>query len=202
MTDSFRPATVAMPTNPGPGGASASVASTPRGHGCFLESLAHGVEGTSNSGAIPYFSRYFKEFAGFDLDKRYGLPFNSLYAVDYGDTRIQYPRPGTMIVTHRGKTIKVTDYVVTGGNAHFPPNARGHYDLDGPDPVLSTIETWRTGDSTPKPWTIEAFAKYSNVDDCMGPWLVYWRQCMPGLDNAAKDDDGKPMKNWWPFLFY
>jgi hypothetical protein len=38
--------------------------------------------------------------------------------------------------------------------------------------------------------------------DCMGPWLVYWRQNMPGLDNRQKDADGRPMKNWWPFLFY
>ena len=38
--------------------------------------------------------------------------------------------------------------------------------------------------------------------DCMGAWLIYWRQNMPGLDNKQKDDEGKPMKNWWPFLFY
>jgi hypothetical protein len=25
---------------------------------------------------------------------------------------------------------------------------------------------------------------------------------MPGLDNNAKDDQNKPMLNWWPFLFY
>jgi hypothetical protein len=37
---------------------------------------------------------------------------------------------------------------------------------------------------------------------CMGAWLVYWRQNMPGYDNKQKDDDGKAMKNWWPFLFY
>jgi hypothetical protein len=36
----------------------------------------------------------------------------------------------------------------------------------------------------------------------MGRWVVYWRQNMPGLDNTALDDDGHPMKNWWPFLFY
>ena len=38
--------------------------------------------------------------------------------------------------------------------------------------------------------------------DCMGAWLVYWRQNMPGMNNRSKDDAGKPMKNWWPFLFY
>jgi hypothetical protein len=36
----------------------------------------------------------------------------------------------------------------------------------------------------------------------MGPWVVYWRQNMPGLGNKCVDDSGKPMKNWWPFLFY
>jgi hypothetical protein len=30
---------------------------------------------------------------------------------------------------------------------------------------------------------------------------VNWRQNMPSLDNKQKDDAGKPMKNWWPFLF-
>ena len=39
-----------------------------RGPGCFMESLSHGMEGTATSNAIPYFSQYFKEFAGMDLD--------------------------------------------------------------------------------------------------------------------------------------
>jgi hypothetical protein len=38
--------------------------------------------------------------------------------------------------------------------------------------------------------------------DCMGRWVVYWRQNMPGLDNTALDDEGRAMKSWWPFLFY
>jgi hypothetical protein len=38
--------------------------------------------------------------------------------------------------------------------------------------------------------------------DCGGPWLVWWRQNMPGLDNAARDNLGLPMLNWWPFVFY
>ncbi len=34
-------------------------------------------------------------------------------------------------------------------------------------------------------------------------WMVVcWRKNFPGLDNLQKDDDGEPMKNWWPFLFY
>lgn len=179
-----------------------------RGIGCFLESLAHGVEGNANADAIPYFSRYFKEFAGLDLDTRYKLPFNSLYGVNYGGKQIRYPDQNTMVVTHAGKEFTVKNYVAAGGNAHFPPNARAHYDLDNSAPVLSTIEDWRIGSGPKKqdrakPWTNAVFRdNRDRAPDCMGPWLVYWRQNFPGLDNRQKDADGKPMKNWWPFLFY
>lgn len=103
---------------------------------------------------------------------------------------------------------KIDSYVCTGGNAHFPPNGRRHYDLDNTAPVLSTIEDWRIGSGpegrdVAKPFTNAAFSQYREMaPDCMGPWLVYWRQNMPGLDNRQKDADGRPMKNWWPFLFY
>ncbi len=179
-----------------------------RGVGCFLESLAHGVEGNSYAQAIPYFTRYFREYAGLDLNERLGLPFESLYAVNYNEQLIRYPDANTMIVPHRGKDVVVSDYVVFGGNAHFPPSARGHYDLNNEQPVMSTIEDWRTGSGPggkdlARPWTNESIRVYRELaTDCMGPWLVYWRQNMPGLGNQQKDDEGKPMKNWWPFLFY
>jgi hypothetical protein len=49
----------------------------------------------------------------------------------------------------------------------------------------------------------EKFARYESLaPDGMGPWVVFWRQCMPGLDNKSLDDQGRPMKNWWVFLFY
>lgn len=179
-----------------------------RGIGCFLESLAHGLEGTANSGAIPYFSRYFREYADFNLRARYGLPFDSLYGVDYGGKQIEYPDRSTMVLTHKGQRIQVDNYLPAGGNAHFPPNARGHYDLDNPEEVLSTITDWRIGSGPggkdlATPFTNAAFRRYRDLaPDCMGAWLVYWRQNMPGRDNRQKDDAGKPMKNWWPVLFY
>lgn len=179
-----------------------------RGSGCFLESLSHCMEGTSNSNAIPYFTRYFREFSGHDLRERHQLPFDSLYGVDYAGKQIQFPNDHTMVVTHKGKEHRVENYVAQGGNAHFPPNARGHYDLNNDQPVLSTIEDWRMGSGDggkdrAKPWTNASIRQYRDLaPDCMGPWLVYWRQNMPGLGNQQKDDRGKPMKNWWPFLFY
>jgi hypothetical protein len=100
------------------------------------------------------------------------------------------------------------NYIVAGGNVHSPPNARRQYDQDNTAPVMSTIEGWRLragadGKDVAKPWTTAVLDPYRNdYTDCMGAWLVYWRQNFPGLDNRALDDAGKPMKNWWPFLFY
>lgn len=179
-----------------------------RGVGCYLESLAHGMEGTATSGAIPYFTRYFKEYAGYDLREKYGLPFDSFYALDYRTGDLKFPTSSTLQVVHEGKTWIRNGYVAAGGNAHFPPNGRKHYDLDNSDPVLSTIEDWRVGsgpggEDLAKPFSSANFERYRDLaPDCMGRWLVYWRQNMPGLDNRQKDDQGRPMLNWIPFLFY
>ncbi len=175
-----------------------------RGPGCFIESLSHGMEGNANSKAIPYFTRYFSEYAGFDLKSRFDLPFRDLYALK----NVEYPDARTLQARWKDNTLTVTNYFATGGNVHYPPNGRSHYDLANTNAVMSTIEDWRIGSATGgkdkiEPWTNEAFRKYRKMaPDCMGPWLVYWRQNMPGLDNRQKDDEGKPMKNWWPFLFY
>jgi hypothetical protein len=95
------------------------------------------------------------------------------------------------------------DYVAACGNVHFTPNGRFDYDLDNPERVLSTIETWRQPGQEARAWTPATFERYRDLaPDCMGRWVVYWRQNMPGLDNTALDDEGRPMKSWWPFLFY
>ncbi|MGI8924119.1 MAG: hypothetical protein ACR2HJ_08805 [Fimbriimonadales bacterium] len=176
-----------------------------RGTGCAMESLGHSFEGMSNSRAIPYFTKYFREYAGFDLDKEYGLPFDSLYARNGNE--MNYPSPTTMSFTWEGAQRSVTNYVVAGGNVHFPPNGRRDYDTDNMQPVMSTIEHYRMHDDNGKDkatlWTPKVFDRYRKLaPDCMGAWVVYWRQNMPGYRNKAKDDAGNPMKNWWPFLFY
>ena len=113
-----------------------------------------------------------------------------------------------MVVTHAGEKNTITNYIPAGGSAHFPPNARNHYDLDNPNPVLSTMEDWRIGSAADgkdqaKLFSNEAFRRYRDIaPDCMGAWLVYWRQNMPAFSNKQKDDSAKPMKNWLPFLFY
>jgi hypothetical protein len=179
-----------------------------RGPGCFLESLSHSFEEMAKCEAVPYLTPYFREFAGFDLDKRYGAPFDSFYRADQAGKDIEYPDPTTALVPHRGKVVRLEHYVAAGGNVHSPPNARRQYDQDNTAPVMSTIEGWRLrggadGHDIAKPWTSAVLDPYrKEYTDCMGAWLVYWRQNFPGLDNRALDDAGMPMKNWWPFLFY
>jgi hypothetical protein len=180
-----------------------------RGPGCFLESLSHSFEGMCLSNVIPYVRPYFAGFAGFDLDKRYKTPFSAFYGADRRNRQIEYPNPHTALVPHGDTVVRIDNYVAAGGNVHFTPNGRGDYDMTNLTPVMSTIEDWRMGSGPggcdkAKPWTASILKPYQRdyFGDCMGPWLVYWRQNIPGLDNKAKDDQGKPMKNWWPFLFY
>lgn len=177
-----------------------------RGPGCAMESLGHSMEGMAHSNVIPYFRRYFYEYAGFDLDRRFGVPFKSLYEAP---KPLDYPNPTTLRYRDKsGKDVEVSPFYIIGGNVHFTPNGRKDYDLDNPQPVMSTIEDYRIG-SRPggkdlaKEWGVETYRRYRGLaHDCMGPWLVYWRQNMPGYRSPARDADGKPMKNWGVFLFY
>jgi hypothetical protein len=99
----------------------------------------------------------------------------------------------------------VRDYDPVCGNAHFRPNARRQYDIDGVNPyaVRTSCANYRDGTGQTLVFTDEQFAPYAALgDDCTGPFLVWWSQNIPGLDNASRDDEGDPMLNWWPFLFY
>ena len=172
-----------------------------RGPGCAMESLGHSLERMFTCGAFPSLEPYFREYAMLDLDHRYKIPFESLYLK--GEHPVEYPTPSSLRYRAGWRRHTVDPYVVAGGNVHFMPNGRFDYDLDGAGPVLSTIETWRQPGEQARPWTPEVLDRYRALaDDCMGRWVVYWRQNMPGLGNTALGDDGRPMKNWWPYLFY
>jgi hypothetical protein len=178
-----------------------------RGPGCAMESLSHSFEGMAHANCIPYFRKYFYEYASFDLDKRWGLPWNSLYAVGGDGNGISYPDPKTMVIKQDGKTYTINNYYCIGGNVHWAVNGRGQYDTGSPYTVMSTIEHYRLfdgpdGKDKQEPFTTDKFKQYLYCGDCMGPWLIYWRQNMPGYNSPCKDDNKKQMKNWWPFLFY
>ena len=178
-----------------------------RGPGFAMEHLSGSLEALSTSKAIPYFTRYFTEYAGFDLDKRFRLPFDRLSNRSNG-TEVSYPTPDSMAYQYKGENYTLKNYVAAGGSVRCPPNARRDFDIDNRIPVLSTIEHFCLHDGLKdkdkaEPWTSEKFAGVRRAaPDGLGPWLVYWRQNMPGYGNKALDGLGKPMKNWWPFLFY
>jgi hypothetical protein len=180
-----------------------------RGVGCSMENFGHTLEWMATTNSIAYYRKYFLEYAELDFDKRYGVPFNELYRTDPGVAdSITYPTETSMVVKIKDQTYQMDPYVAIGGSVHFPPGARHHYDLESPYTVLSTIENYRLrngpdGKDLALPFNKDKFARYADVaPDCMGRWMVFWRQCMPGLDNRCVDDEGKSMKNWWPFLFY
>ena len=172
-----------------------------RGVGCAMESLGHSLERMATCGALPYYERYFREYAMLDLDRRFGLPFDSLYGK--GTHPVDYPTPTTLRYRHGWRGGRVEDYVPAGGNVHFMPNGRFDYDLDGAGRCSRRSRAGASRARSRGRGGRTVLERYRELaPDCMGRWVVYWRQNMPGLDNRALDDDGRPMKNWWPFLFY
>jgi hypothetical protein len=176
-----------------------------RGPGCFLESLSHGFEsmGRKNGTVLPYLSRYFPEFSGMDLDDRYGLPIENWYSCPYGEPCLSYPSATSVTYDVSAELQGTIDpYDPVCGNVHWPPNARQHYDLESAFAVQTTCTGWRDGGATTL-YDGSQHAAYAGLaPDCMGPFLVWWRQNMPALGNTLVDDEGAPMLNWWPFLYY
>jgi hypothetical protein len=179
-----------------------------RGPGCFLESLSHGIESLGNGPRIlPPFARDFMPFAFFDMDARFGTPFSSWYACPYDGECLSYPAEKTVRYTVQGTTAQLSPYVPACGSAHFPPNARRHYDVGNPASVPSTCKRWRQGEGGASPEDAVSaadWARYGTLaPDCTGPFLVWWWQNFPGPRRLARDPtSGAPMKNWWPYLYY
>jgi len=167
-----------------------------RGPGCFLESLSHGFEAMAGEAEyiLPSLVPDFDEFANMRLDDRYAMPFDSWYVCPYDRADcLDYPTQTSVTYNITGETL--TDYDPVCGNVHFTPNGRGQYDTTSPSTVLTSCTHFRDGTGLEEPFTVAAFAPYATLaPDCMGAWLVWWRQNMPGRD--------APLLNWWPYLFY
>jgi hypothetical protein len=192
-----------------------------RGPGCKIHALGHGIEGQRNT--IPAFGKVFKHFANFDLD-RFGPPWTTLGWSTWYDLngsgcdqtscaggKIDYPTDNSVEwSTTRGDGGvggSMNPFNQGCGNVHFPPNAMYNYDYKDMTSVLSTCEHYGLhdgpdGGDLQEPFTSQKTTPYAIYNDCGGPWEVYWRQSFPGLGNTATDSSGKPMRNWWPYLFY
>ena len=179
-----------------------------RGPGCFMESLSHGLESAMTHRVAPALSAWFIPFAGYDLDVRYGLPFDSLYATDCTGDCVRHPRPTRLEVSYHGQWLFVDPFDPVCGNVHFPPNARDDYDLSNAALVSSSCLDYgrHTGTAGADAMTQVSAADWSAyatlAPDCMGASLVWWWQNMPGHASGQTFSDGRPMKSVWPFLYY
>jgi len=180
-----------------------------RGPGCFMENFSHAFEsiGAGDPRQIPTLSKDFMRFGAFDLDTRYGLPFDSWYVCPYGEPCLTYGSTTSVSYDVSGLTGTIDPYDPVCGNVHFIPNGRQHYDLDSPYPVLTTCEGFglrEDGEADVlRPFSAASFAAYRDMaHDCMGAYLVFWMQSWPGPGSAAVGLDGEVMLSWWPYIYY
>lgn len=181
-----------------------------RGPGCAVHSLGHSFESMANTESVAYLAQRgkFRHFGNFDLAERHGVPFRSWYEQCSTPDCLTYDGTNAVAYQSPERSGRLDDIDQGCGNVHFAPNSRGGYDVGNAQPVLSTCEHFGMGDAADgndlaTPYTRDSKAAFdATLPDCGGGWQVYWRQSFPGLDNAAHDATGAPMKNWWPFLFY
>ncbi len=199
------------------------------GVGCDLVSHSVGIEHTVARRAVPYFSDNAVDFFNDDFTARYGMSFNSwddlvgttgwctasppaatTPCIAYpSDTSAQgaYPPSGD---GGAGGTWTISPFRQGCGTAHFPPNARYKWDYANPQAVASRCEHYNLHDGVGGSDVLDHYSSATETasapassDECAGGWQIYYRQNIPGLNNAAFTvDGGAQMKNWWPFLFY
>lgn len=177
-----------------------------RGPGCALHSAGHGYEWMARSRAVPELEPRFSKFANFDLEEKHATPFTDWYACDNPEC-LTFTGPNALTWKVGSQTGTIAKYDQACGNVHFAPNSRAHYDENDVE-VLSACEHFGLkdgpgGSDAQEPFSRKKYARYEKLaPDCGGAWQIYWRQSFPGLANAATDAKGKPMRNWWPYLFY
>lgn len=180
-----------------------------RGLGCSLEGFGHNFERLPQDIAYIDKAGTWSRFMGFDLKKHYpDLPFGSFYELCAGGECIGYPAPDVVEATFEGNTYTLLDWNPGCGNAHLAPNARHQYDVQSEFDANSRCEHFGLADGPDGEDLVEVFnheriaANFSVADDCTGPWDLYWLQSVPGKGSGAQEDDGRPLKNWWPFWYY
>jgi hypothetical protein len=202
-----------------------------RGIDCDLVPRSAGIENTASATppAIPYLRDNASDYFNGDFMARDGTSFDSWTQLVGQGTNgwcgsktsacIAYPSetavpavvPEASGTFPDGSTWKMSPFVQGCGTTHFPPNARFEWDYGNAQSVRSRCEHYDLNDgpngdvlagySSDMP-AVAAYTRQFGDDGCGGGWQVYYRQNMPGLHNRARDADGSPMKNWWPFLFY
>ncbi len=184
-----------------------------RGPGCGLHAYGHAFEGAVKRNQIPYLAKNAARFFNFDLATRYGAPFNDFYQCPYNDQVCVDFVSSTHLKSGpaSSKAFDIENFGAGCGNVHFAPHSRYQYDYEGPsgNAGRATCEGYGLGGAGGADVSVDitydtykSYNQNSAYNDCGGGWQEYMRQSFPGYGNQAKDVDGAPMKNWWPFMFY
>lgn len=181
-----------------------------RGPGCDLQVRGWGLEGMWD--ALPAADAAdARTFLNGDFDARFHVQFQSFGQLcdQAGDPCVAYPDATTATGSYAdGTAWRIAPFAQGCGASRFPPNARERGDFVNPQPVEARCQGFGLGGSSDGS---DVYAPYSSgtvtsqeaaFPDCGGGWQIYWRQSMPGAGNQAHGPNGRPIKNWWPFLYY
>jgi hypothetical protein len=167
--------------------------------------------------ALPHFYEMYKPFGNFDLADRFATPFTDWYGpCDYGPMDcITFNGPNSVgwlcdpATSCAGATGVMNPFNQGCGNAHFPPNGRYQYDYYNASPVLATCEHYGLHDGPggmdlETPYSASTVSQYEAMygSGVGGGWHIYSFQNFPGYGNHSTLPGGKPMKNFWPYLYY
>jgi len=194
--------------------------------GNLLHSLGHYIETRSEhaknyspsspyhfQSPLPWLHPLFLRYAGYDMVTRYGLPFDSFYrdVALYGDNMVYTDCAQACATMTRGAHT-ASSYTVGCGNVHYAPGSAHAYHYDTTSPVYSFCETFQQPGEQVSPvsgqaWLANPAQSLFETDfgeplSAETKYLLYWYQNMPNAKSVARDNQNKPMKNWWPFLYY
>jgi hypothetical protein len=181
-----------------------------RGVTCDVEIRGLPFESQGTLQAVPYLGTNAASFVNSDL-RNHGVSFNSWYGIcdAAGTPCITYPSSTQAAGVTPDGAWKIDPFIQGCGSVRFPPNAHFRNDFASTTAVQSRCEHFDMKDGSggldvPDLYTTDKVRNSTTQfgSDCGGGWQIYLRQSMPGFGNRARDADGKPMKNWWPFLFY
>jgi hypothetical protein len=167
--------------------------------------------------ANPYWRENASRFFYQRLDVLFNAPFKRLYDTDcflgqrVDDRKCSFPTPTTL--EHEvapGRSEIFSDFGQGCGDVHHKPNIYGtgvvaaqaceNYALCNGTANQDVTTLFSVPGSLADEKIAEYDARFGR--DCDGGWQAYMRQSISGLGNPAIAEDGTPMKNWWPFLFY
>jgi len=205
---------------------------TSRGVGCHQHAMGHGWERYMDTQALPILRKQAARFLNWDLNTRVMAPFSNFYSAcnsngsQLTDCVVWQSNVHAVSGNSAARAFDIADMSGGCGNAHFYANTTGTYSYDArtPDPmVLSSCEHYgmhdgANGKDMTTPYTnamTDSLASAqasgpctsggnycSTDDDCGGHGTSYLYQSFPSYGTTAKNDDGTPMHNWWPYLFY